>query len=111
MLLSLLLYLLLFLPFEHLSAEVLSGLLLAVVFYHLSLLQALPDGVGYVVALDYAFYLVYLLLGLELVLVIVGNRESFQKSETKLRQLMGFGRMAFPVIILMSSGMFYWFYL
>ncbi|WP_245824175.1 MULTISPECIES: hypothetical protein [Planktothrix] len=50
-------YLLLFLPFEQLSVEALSGLLLAVVFYHLSLLQALPDGVGYVVALDYAFYL------------------------------------------------------
>jgi len=103
-------YLLLFLPFENLSAEVLSGLLLAVVFYHLSLLQALPDGVGYVVALDYAFYLVYLLLGLELVLVIVGHREIFQKSELKLRQLMGFGRMAFPFIILISFALFYWFY-
>lgn len=103
-------YLLLFLPFEHLSAEVLSGLLLAVVFYHLSLLQALPDGVGYVVALDYAFYLVYLLLGLELVLVIVGHREIFQKSELKLRQLMGFGRMAFPILILMFCGLFYGFY-
>jgi branched-chain amino acid transport system substrate-binding protein len=103
-------YLLLFLPFEQLSAEVLSGLLLAVVFFHLSLLQALPDGVGYVVALDYAFYLVYLLIGLELVLVIVGHRESFQKSELKLRQLTGFGRVAFPIIIMMFSGLFYWLY-
>jgi branched-chain amino acid transport system substrate-binding protein len=103
-------YLLLFLPFEQLSAEVLSGLLLAVVFYHLSLLQALPDGVGYVVALDYAFYLVYLLLGLELVLVIVGHKESFQKSEIKLSQLISFGRVAFPAIILMFSSLFYWLY-
>jgi branched-chain amino acid transport system substrate-binding protein len=103
-------YLLLFLPFEHLSAEVLSGLLLAVVFYHLSLLQALPDGVGYVVALDYAFYLVYLLLGLELVIVILGHKESFQKSDLKLNQLIGLGRLSFPLIILMFSGLFYWLY-
>lgn len=103
-------YALLFLPFDHLSAEVLSGLLLAIVFYHLSLLQALPDGVGYVVALDYAFYLVYLLVGLELLIVIIGNRTSFQKSEVKLSQLILFGKIAFPGIILACSGLFYWLY-
>lgn len=103
-------YLLLFLPTEQLSAEVLSGLLLAVVFYHLSLLQALPDGVGYVVALDYAFYLVYLLIGLEFVLLIVENTDRFQKSDISLNQLIRFSRFAFPAIILMFSGLFYWLY-
>lgn len=101
-------YALLFLPFDHLSAEVLSGLLLAIVFYHLSLLQALPDGVGYVVALDYAFYLVYLLVGLELLIVIIGNQTNFQKSEIKLSKLIMFGRIAFPGIILAFCGLFYW---
>lgn len=103
-------YALLFLPFDHLSAEVLSGLLLAIVFYHLSLLQALPDGVGYVVALDYAFYLVYLLVGLELLIVIIGNRKSFQKDEIMLSQLIVFGRVAFPAIILVFFGLFYRLY-
>ncbi|MBD2180165.1 ABC transporter substrate-binding protein [Planktothrix sp. FACHB-1355] len=104
-------YLLLFLPFENLSAEVLSGLLLAVVFYHLSLLESLPDGVGYVVALDYAFYLVYLLLGLELLLVIVGHKERFQKDKIKLDRLIMFGRISFPAIILIFFGTFYSLYL
>jgi branched-chain amino acid transport system substrate-binding protein len=98
---------LLFLPFHHLSAEVLSGLLLAIVFYHLSLLEALPEGVGYVVALDYAFYMVYFLIGLELLLVIVGHTERFQKSEMKLDQLIRFSRVVFPAIILISSLGFY----
>lgn len=103
-------YLLLFLPIEHLSAEVLSGLLLAVVFYHLSLLQALPDGVGYVVALDYAFYLVYLLIGLEFLLLILAVSEKFQKSEERLYQLIWLARLAFPGIILTFSGLFYFLY-
>lgn len=103
-------YLLLFLPFEQLSVEALSGLLLAIVFYHLSLLDALPDGVGYVVALDYAFYLIYVLLGLELMLVTVGHRRDFQKSEILLNKLIIFGRWAFVIIILMGCLLFYLIY-
>ena len=103
-------YALLFLPFHHLSAEVLSGLLLAIVFYHLSLLEALPDGVGYVVTLDYTFYLVYFLIGLELLVVIVGNSQRFQKNEFMLSQLIVFAKMAFPLIILITALFFYWLY-
>lgn len=103
-------YLLLFLPFEQLSVEALSGLLLAIVFYHLSLLSALPDGVGYVVALDYAFYLIYILLGLELVLFTVGHQEYFQKSEAKLKSLVGFGRGVFAVMIFIGVLLLYWVY-
>ena len=29
------------------------------VFFHLSLLDSLPEGIGYVVALDYGFYVIY----------------------------------------------------
>ena len=103
-------YLLLFLPFDQLSAEVLSGLLLAVVFFHLSLLDALPDGVGYVVTLDYAFYLVYALLGLELLIVTLGNQERFQKSEVQLKKLILWGKVAFPVIILIGCCSLYFLY-
>ncbi|MFB2894136.1 ABC transporter substrate-binding protein [Aerosakkonemataceae cyanobacterium BLCC-F50] len=103
-------YALFFLPFEHFSADLLIGLLLAIVFYHLSLLQALPDGVGYVVALDYAFYIVYLLLGLELLIVIIGHKKSFQNSELKLSKLIMLGRIVFPGIILAACSLFYWLY-
>lgn len=96
-------YQLLFLPFDQLSAELFSGLLLAVVFYHLSLLDALPDGIGYVVALDYAFYLVYLLCGLELLLVTIGSSEKFKNNETQRRKLILLARVLFPLIILVGS--------
>ncbi|MGB3509771.1 MAG: ABC transporter substrate-binding protein [Microcoleaceae cyanobacterium] len=104
-------YQLLFLPFDQLSAELFSGLLLAVVFYHLSLLDALPDGIGYVVALDYAFYLVYLLCGLELMLVTVGSSDKFKNNEARLRQLILSGRVLFPVILFIGYIWLYWLYL
>lgn len=101
-------YQFLFLPFDLLSAELLSGLLLAVVFYHLSLLDALPDGVGYVVALDYAFYLVYLLFGLELTLVTVGSSDKFKNNEAQRKKLLLLGRVLFPMIVFVGS---IWLYL
>lgn len=104
-------YQFLFLPFELLSAELLSGLLLAVVFYHLSLLEALPDGIGYVVALDYTFYLLYFLFGLELTLVTVGSSDSFRNNETKRKKLILSGKILFPVIVFVGSLCIYWAYI
>ena len=101
-------YLLLFLPFEYVSVEAVSGLLLAVVFYHLSLIEKLPEGVGYVVALDYAFYIVYGLLGLELLLVTVGHSKWFTTGKIQLKQLMDFGRLSFPALLFISFGLLYW---
>ncbi|WP_293090334.1 ABC transporter substrate-binding protein [Okeania sp. SIO3B5] len=101
-------YQFLFLPFDLLSAELLSGLLLAVVFYHLSLLDALPDGVGYVVALDYAFYLVYLLFGLKLTLVTVGSSDKFRNNEPQRKKLLLLGRVLLPMIVFVG---FIWLYL
>ncbi len=101
-------YQFLFLPFDLLSAELLSGMLLAVVFYHLSLLEALPDGIGYVVALDYAFYLVYLLFGLELTLVTVGYSDRFKNNKAQRKMLILSRRVMFPVIMLVGS---IWLYL
>ncbi|GAB1542024.1 ABC transporter substrate-binding protein [Scytonema sp. NUACC21] len=92
-------YFLMFLPFEHISIEAVSGLLLAVVFYHISLIERLPDSVGYTVLLDYAFYVVYALLGLQLLLVVLGNNERIKIYNIDTVQLMRFGRIAFPAII------------
>ncbi|MBP0018821.1 MAG: ABC transporter substrate-binding protein [Cyanobacteria bacterium SBLK] len=91
-------YSLMFLPFEDISAEAIGGVLLAVVFYHLSLLDSLPDGVGYVVALDYAFYLLYFLIGLQLLLVILGHSKAFHATGIQNAQLIKFGQIAFPTI-------------
>ncbi|NEQ72099.1 MAG: ABC transporter substrate-binding protein [Okeania sp. SIO2C9] len=104
-------YQLLFLPFDLLSAELFSGLLLAIVFYHLSLLESLPDGIGYVVALDYAFYLLYFLCGLELTLVTVGSRDKFKNNKAQRKQLILLGRVLFPVILLVGSIWLYLLYL
>ncbi len=93
----------LFLSFDLLSAELFSGLLLAVVFYHLSLIEALPDGIGYVVALDYAFYLLYFLFGLELTLVTVGSSKKFRNNQIQRKKLILLGRVLFPVILLIGS--------
>ncbi|MEM9543968.1 MAG: ABC transporter substrate-binding protein [Cyanobacteria bacterium P01_E01_bin.42] len=100
-------YSLMFLPFEDISAEAIGGVLLAVVFYHLSLLDSLPDGVGYVVALDYAFYLLYFLMGLQLLLVILGHSKAFHATGIQNAQLIKFGQIAFPAIWL--SGCLIWY--
>ena len=103
-------YALLFLSIENISVEALSGLLLAVVFYHLSLLSSLPEGIGYVVALDYAFYLVYFLVGAELILVILGSSEWFKKMKITSKQLLDFGRCLFPVLWILGCGSLYWIF-
>ena len=51
-----------FLPFAEISAITISGTLVAVAFFHLSLANGLPTGIGYAVTLDYAFYLIYSLI-------------------------------------------------
>ncbi|OLT62896.1 ABC transporter substrate-binding protein [Moorena bouillonii] len=104
-------YLFMFLPFDHISVEAVSGLLLAIVFYHLSLIEALPEGVGYVVALDYAFFIVYVLNGLQLLMVVIGNSERFQSGKIKISKLMEFGRVAFPVILVVYTSLLCWRYL
>ena len=96
-------YLLLFLPFESISIEAVSGTLLAIVFFHLSLLDTLPEGIGYVVALDYGFYVVYALIGLELLLVVIGNKPEIKNNKLAIKRLITIGRIVFPVIIAASA--------
>ena len=96
-------YLLLFLPFENISIEAVSGTLLAIVFFHLSLLDTLPDGIGYVVALDYGFYVIYALIGLELLLVVVGNKPEIRNNKLAINRLITAGRIIFPIILAVSA--------
>ena len=96
-------YLLLFLPFENISIEAVSGTLLAIVFFHLSLLESLPEGIGYVVALDYGFYVVYGLIGLELLLVVIGNKPEIRNDKAAINRLIITGRIIFPTILVISA--------
>jgi len=96
-------YLILFLPFEFISVEAVSGTLLAIVFFHLSLLEGLPEGIGYVVALDYGFYIIYSLIGLELLLVVIGNKPEIKKNAQAIKRLMLIVRIIFPTILLISA--------
>ena len=91
-------YSLLFLPAEDISVEAIGSLLLAIVFYHLSLLDSLPEGIGYVVALDYAFYIIYGLLALELLLVISGYSTLLEARGITRQKLIIFGRISFPLL-------------
>lgn len=96
-------YLLLYLPFDVISVEAVSGTLLAIVFFHLSLLEGLPEGIGYVVALDYAFYVIYVLIILELLLVVIGNKPEIRQNERAIKRLILIGRIIFPTILLISA--------
>ena len=100
-------YLLLYLPFEAISVEAVSGTLLAIVFFHLSLLEGLPEGIGYVVALDYAFYIIYALIILELLLVVVGSKPEIRDNEKALERLIFTARIIFPTILLISAAVFF----
>lgn len=101
-------YFLMFLPFDQISIEAVSGLLLAVVFYHLSLTDRLPNIVGYTVLLDYAFYVLYILLGLQLLIVVLSHSKQLKFYGIEASHLLGFGRIAFPSIIAISSIVLFW---
>lgn len=103
-------YSLLFLPAEDISVEAIGSLLLAIVFYHLSLLDSLPEGIGYVVALDYAFYIIYALLALELLLVISGYSTLLEARGITRKKLIIFGRIAFPLLWTVGCGSLYFIY-
>ena len=105
-------YLLLYLPFDAISVEAVSGTLLAIVFFHLSLLEGLPEGIGYVVALDYAFYVIYGLIIFELLLVVIGNKAEIRDNKEAIGGggggaggggLILAARIIFPTILLISA--------
>jgi branched-chain amino acid transport system substrate-binding protein len=101
-------YLLTFLPLENVSIEAVSGLLLAVVFYHLNLTDKLPRTVGYTVLLDYAFYTVYFLLGLQLLTIVLSHSNAIKSYGISTSQLMQWNRIAFPSIIVLTSISLLW---
>jgi branched-chain amino acid transport system substrate-binding protein len=95
-------YLIMFLPFGEGSVAAVSGTLVAVAFFHLSLANGLPDGIGYAVALDYAFYVIYGLIIFQLLVLVIGQREQFQENEVALKHLALTGQIVYPVVFLIA---------
>jgi branched-chain amino acid transport system substrate-binding protein len=103
-------YLIMFLPFDENAVMAISGTLMAVVFFHLSLASGLPDEVSYAVALDHAFYVIYGLIIFQLLLVVIAQRERAKHNEIVLQRLVLTGRAGYPVVFLIAVISFVYLY-
>jgi branched-chain amino acid transport system substrate-binding protein len=95
-------YLILFLPVGEISVTAVSGTLLAVAFFHLSLANGLPEGIGYAVALDYAFYVIYGLIIFQLFLIVIGQHKAIKENEVMLKRVVITGRTVYPLVLLIA---------
>jgi branched-chain amino acid transport system substrate-binding protein len=83
---------------------ILRSALLAVAFFHIRLANELP-GVGYTVALDYAFYIFYVLIVFAFIITIMVNKIKERKqgsAKNTMKRLICTGRIIYPGIILIS---------
>jgi branched-chain amino acid transport system substrate-binding protein len=94
-------YLGLFLPgkqFETISG-IMTGTVLSVVFFHVDLSSRL--NVGYNVALDYAFYIIYALLTTELLLSIIAWHK--EENDTVTNRLFWAMRIMYPLVLAVGT--------
>ena len=96
-------YLIMYLPFKEISLTAISGILVAVAFFHLNLANGLPVGIGYAVVLDYAFYMIYSLIIFELLLVVIGQRENIVNNDYAKKRLVLTGRIVYPLVFFTTS--------
>jgi len=76
-----------------------TGTVLSVVFFHVGLSGHL--NVGYTVALDYVFYIIYALLATELFLSIIAWHKSVKDEESKaIRQIFLLMRFLYPIVLI-----------
>ncbi|MDB9312749.1 extracellular solute-binding protein [Spirulina sp. CS-785/01] len=105
------LYIFLFFPFDEFSVESVSGLLLGVVFFHVGLKSELPDGIGYIIALDMFFYVIYGLIAAQILLVVAILRfKDHLEWKKKLNRIVKYFRLLFPAYILGAALFIGWFY-
>ena len=99
-------YLGFFLPgkqFETITG-IMTGTILSVVFFHVDLLGRLR--VGYTVAQDYIFYLIYGILTVELLLSIIAwHKEDDDGSVSRLFWAM---RILYPLVLVVGSAIVFW---
>jgi ABC-type branched-subunit amino acid transport system substrate-binding protein len=97
-------YLGLFLPADEFGtiSGIMTGTVLSIVFFHVDLSNRL--NVGYSVALDYYFYIIYALLVLELLISIIAWHRSEDK--TLLRRMFIIMRVIYPVVLIGAGIIF-----
>ena len=95
-------YLLMFLRFDENAVMAISGTLMAVVFFHLSLASGLPDEISYAVALDHAFYVIYGLIIFQLLLVVIAQRDTVKDNDIVLKRIVLTGRVGYPIVFLIA---------
>ncbi|MDM8567561.1 extracellular solute-binding protein [Candidatus Halobeggiatoa sp. HSG11] len=103
-------YLIMFLPFKEISVGAVSGTLVAVAFFHLSLANGLPSGIGYAVVLDYGFYVIYGLIIFQLFLVVVGQREAIRESKHAQQKVLLLGRIVYPIVFVCAGILTFYIY-
>jgi branched-chain amino acid transport system substrate-binding protein len=99
-------YLIFFFPASEFSTinGIIRGVLLTVAFFHLKLSSDLP-GVDYIVALDFVFYILYFLFVAELIFTLLIKIRG--EDEVFIERLFLTGRIAFPLIIIVSGAVLY----
>ncbi|MDM8558434.1 extracellular solute-binding protein [Candidatus Parabeggiatoa sp. HSG14] len=103
-------YAIMFLPFKEISVSAVSGTLIAVAFFHLSLGSALPEGIGYAVVLDYGFYVIYGLIIFQLLVIVIGQHDHIKENPAALKHLLLTARLVYPAVFLTVSILAVYFY-
>ncbi|AFY37556.1 amino acid/amide ABC transporter substrate-binding protein, HAAT family [[Leptolyngbya] sp. PCC 7376] len=91
-----------FIPLSQTKFAAVTSLLMAVVFFHLNLLNKLPERVGYIVALDYAFYSIYAMLGFQILLFVIGYYKPIRANPQYLQRLTMAGQIGYPVTLVIA---------
>lgn len=81
----------------------LSGTVVAVALFHFGLTSDLP-GIGYAVALDYAFYVIYVVLVATLLISLIAWRR--EKDERLVRRLLLTARIGYPAMFVAGAFLF-----
>jgi len=101
-------YISIFLPPEQLAIKnaIGRGALLTVAFFHIKLSNDLP-GIGYTVALDNVFYVMYGMIVAEIILTMITRWENDRGNTNRVSTYMLAGKIIYPLIVL-SLG--FWFF-
>lgn len=100
-------YLLFYLPRSEIGTIMflLPGSLLTAALFHLKLSSDLP-GIGYVVALDYAFYLTYSLIVFELLILILSYQQQRRGNEKRVSNLFLVNKVVYPLTIFIGAFLY-----
>ena len=103
MIILMLAYVVFYIPIQTLSPRIIISVnaLLTISFFHLRLGSDLP-GIGYLIALDYAFYGIYVLIAGKLLITVLANLAKEREDFDRLEKLNNFGKVAYPSVIILG---------